>query len=68
MTIFNSILHVVSKKKIFEISANQFSRTTGWIGTILGRDVPCKVLIKCCYTPHNEVVGGYAGFTMSVSL
>jgi hypothetical protein len=85
MTIFNSILHVVSEK-IFEISANQrllwplaaildnrseqkvttidqnlvrnistkygsntssgscktnfFSRTTGWIGIILGRNVP----------------------------
>jgi hypothetical protein len=51
MTIFNSILHVVSEKKIFEISAktNFFSRTTGWIGTIVGRNVPCKVLIKCCY-------------------
>jgi hypothetical protein len=28
---------------------NFFSRTIGWIGTILGRNVPCKVLIKCCY-------------------
>jgi hypothetical protein len=25
-----------------------------------------KVLYKDCYTPRNEVVGGYAGFTMSV--
>jgi hypothetical protein len=27
---------------------NFFSRTTGWIGTILGRNVPDKVLINCC--------------------
>jgi hypothetical protein len=25
---------------------NFFSRTTGWIGTILGRNVPCKFLVK----------------------
>jgi hypothetical protein len=28
---------------------NFFSRTTEWIGTILSRNVPCKVLIKCSY-------------------
>jgi hypothetical protein len=33
-----------------------FSRTTGWIGTILGRNVPDKVLINCCYFLFRSVI------------
>ena len=35
---------------------NFFSRTTGWIGTILGRNVPDKVLINCCYFLFRSVI------------
>ena len=32
------------------------SRTTGWIGIILGRNVPDKVLINCCYFLFRSVI------------
>jgi hypothetical protein len=41
MTIFNSILHVVSEKKIFEISANQ--RLLWFLAAILDNQLEQKV-------------------------
>jgi hypothetical protein len=43
--------------KCWEIcKTNFFSRTTGWIGTIHGRNVPDKVLINCCYFLFRSVI------------
>jgi hypothetical protein len=37
-------------------NTNFFSRTTVWIGTILGRSVPDNVLINCCYFLFRSVI------------
>jgi hypothetical protein len=48
---------IINIATLWEIwKTNFFSRTTGWIGTILGRNVPDKVLINCCYFLFRSVI------------
>jgi hypothetical protein len=44
--------------KMFEIVLNMVQMSTMWLAS--------AVLLNSCYIPHNKVVGGYIGFTMSV--